>query len=168
MSERVQKRLKQLKEDAKRSGYILNSDEVFLKTLTEGLIMNDDRYGMETCPCRRFKGEKGDNLDIVCPCDYRDPDLAEYGACYCALYVSKPENSEKQIQVPERRPSLEERRKQKDSLSSEKPSALKYPVYRCKVCGYLCAADNPPRVCPICKSIGRAFRTVYVGIILFY
>ena len=156
-SERVKKRLEQLKEDAKRSGYILNSDEEFLELLTQGLITNDDRYGMESCPCRRFQGEKEDNLDIVCPCDYRDADLAEYGACYCALYVSAPENSEKQIQVPERRPSLEERRKQKQQEAKAAPSDLKYPVYRCKVCGYLCAADNPPRVCPICKASSERF-----------
>jgi ferredoxin-thioredoxin reductase catalytic chain len=26
------------------------------------------------------------------------------------------------------------------------------PVWRCKVCGYLCARQNPPEVCPICKA----------------
>lgn len=23
-------------------------------------------------------------------------------------------------------------------------------VWRCKVCGYLCARDSPPETCPIC------------------
>jgi rubrerythrin len=27
-----------------------------------------------------------------------------------------------------------------------------YPVWRCKVCGYLCAREQPPDVCPICKA----------------
>ncbi len=156
-SERLKKRLAQLKYDANRSGYILNSDEDFLELLTQGLITNDDRYGMETCPCRRFKGDKEDNMDIVCPCDYRDADLAQYGACYCALYVSAPENSEKQIQIPERRLPLEERKKQKQQQQGKPATGLKYPVYRCKVCGYLCAADNPPRVCPICKASAERF-----------
>ena len=31
-------------------------------------------------------------------------------------------------------------------------SELKYPVYRCKICGYLCARENPPEICPICKA----------------
>jgi rubrerythrin len=26
------------------------------------------------------------------------------------------------------------------------------PVWRCRVCGYLCARDEPPGVCPICKA----------------
>jgi ferredoxin-thioredoxin reductase catalytic chain len=28
---------------------------------------------------------------------------------------------------------------------------LSKPVWRCKVCGYLCARDEPPDLCPICK-----------------
>jgi rubrerythrin len=36
----------------------------------------------------------------------------------------------------------------------EKPAsgAFPYPVWRCRVCGYLCARDGPPEVCPICKA----------------
>ena len=30
--------------------------------------------------------------------------------------------------------------------------SLKYPVWRCKVCGYLCARDEPPGLCPVCKA----------------
>jgi rubrerythrin len=29
---------------------------------------------------------------------------------------------------------------------------LPYPVWRCQVCGYLAARDEPPEVCPICKA----------------
>jgi rubrerythrin len=29
---------------------------------------------------------------------------------------------------------------------------LAYPVWRCRVCGYLCARDGPPGVCPVCKA----------------
>lgn len=27
---------------------------------------------------------------------------------------------------------------------------LEYPVWRCNVCGYLCARDEAPDICPIC------------------
>ncbi|MHB9151002.1 MAG: ferredoxin-thioredoxin reductase catalytic domain-containing protein [Thermoleophilia bacterium] len=43
---------------------------------------------------------------MICPCDYREPDIAEFGSCYCALYVS-PEWNEGAVPratVPERRP----------------------------------------------------------------
>jgi rubrerythrin len=29
---------------------------------------------------------------------------------------------------------------------------LSKPIWRCKVCGYLCGRDEPPGVCPICKA----------------
>jgi ferredoxin-thioredoxin reductase catalytic chain len=148
MDERVKNRLEKLKTDAGSAGYLLNQDENFVADLVEGLITNNDRYGIESCPCRLFTGTQSDNMDIVCPCVYRDDDLAEYGACFCALYVVKGAPT---TQVPERRPSLEERQKTQ-SKATPTIGTLPYPVYRCSVCGYLCANTHPPNVCPICKA----------------
>ena len=39
----------------------------------------------------------------------------------------------------------------KDEASGDAPSGLAFPVWRCKVCGYLAAREEPPAVCPICK-----------------
>jgi ferredoxin-thioredoxin reductase catalytic chain len=152
MDERAGKRIEKLKADAAAGGYSLNPDEEFVADLAAGMLANADRYGIESCPCRLFEGSTEDNHDIICPCVYRDDDLAEYGACFCALYVSKDRPVK---QAPERRPPLSER-KQKSAVG-EKPSALPYPVYRCSVCGYLCAKDHPPRVCPICKAGAERF-----------
>jgi ferredoxin-thioredoxin reductase catalytic subunit len=155
MDERVKKRIEKLKADATAGGYTLNLDEEFVADLAAGMLANADRYGIESCPCRLYEGGKEDNLDIVCPCVYRDDDLADYGACFCALYVAKDKPAK---QAPERRPPLEERQSQQKNASGEKPSAaLPYPVWRCSVCGYLCAKDNPPRVCPICKAGAERF-----------
>jgi len=30
-------------------------------------------------------------------------------------------------------------------------------VWRCRVCGYLCARERPPAVCPICKATSDRF-----------
>jgi ferredoxin-thioredoxin reductase catalytic subunit len=45
--------------------------------------------------------------DIICPCEYRAPDVAEFGSCYCGLYVSSDWNEGKieHGYVPERRSS---------------------------------------------------------------
>lgn len=154
MDERVKKRLEKLKKDAAAGGYKLNPDEEFTEGLVEGLLANNDRYGIESCPCRLMTGKPEDNLDIVCPCVYRDDDLADYGACFCALYVTDDANEQKQ--VPERRPPANERANTKKAGGTA-PSSLSYPVYRCSVCGYLCANNNPPRICPICKSGAERF-----------
>jgi ferredoxin-thioredoxin reductase catalytic chain len=137
--------------EATATGYFLNPDEAFAKDLIEGLIINRERYGYPSCPCRLSSGDKEEDADIVCPCDYRDSDVAEYGACFCALYVSRAAaQGEHAIgSVPERRPAPDERSLRKKEFPGA--SALSYPVWRCSVCGYLCARDEPPEICPICK-----------------
>jgi len=142
-----------LDKEAREGGYNLNPDTEMTKDLVRGLIVNGRRYGYWNCPCRLATGVKADDLDIICPCDYRDADVSEYGACYCALYVSDElvAGKKKAEQSPARRPSDEERKQQSGSQNAV-PSGLPYPVWRCKVCGYLCARGQPPLVCPICKA----------------
>jgi len=157
--EAIEKTYQKLKQDAEKSGYYLNPDEEFTKSLVEGLLVNEKRYGYWACPCRLASGVKEDDLDIICPCDYRDADLLEYEACYCGLYVSSNviQGKARVHTIPERRPSREKRlsaNKEKTTISREN---LSYPVWRCKVCGYLCARDNPPEVCPICKASKERF-----------
>ncbi|NMC58971.1 MAG: ferredoxin:glutaredoxin reductase [Candidatus Methanofastidiosa archaeon] len=151
--EKINKLYDKLKKDAEDAGYHLNPDIDFTKKLVKGLLVNEDRYGYQSCPCRISSGVKQDDLDIICPCDYRDPDLDEYGACYCALYVSREiVDGKKNLEsIPERRLPEEERKKQKEKRI-DAISSLTYPVWRCKVCGYICARERPPEVCPICKA----------------
>lgn len=144
-----------LKEDAQAGGYRLNPDVEFVKMLLKSLLTNEERYGYRACPCRLASGNKADDIDIICPCDYRDPDLSEFGACYCALYVSDEiANGKKEVEpIPDRRPTEEGRKVQRTSIQPEGiASGLPYPVWRCRVCGYLCARDDPPGTCPVCKA----------------
>ncbi len=147
--------------DAESSGYHLNPDVEFTKDLVKSLLINEQRFGYQACPCRRASGIKAEDLDIICPCDYRDADVTEYDACYCGLYVSqKVKNGEKQaMTIPERRPIKAEREKikMKEEMGKRDKEGvggnlkLSLPVWRCKVCGYLCAREDAPEVCPICK-----------------
>jgi len=157
-SEEVEKLYKRLNHDAESSGYHLNSDIDFTKDLVNSLIINETRYGYWVCPCRLASGKKSEDLDIICPCDYRDEDLNEYGTCYCALYVSKKILDGKQEikSIPERRLQMEKREKIEEKLQIEKYS-LQIPVWRCKVCGYLCGRNKPPEICPICKAKKERF-----------
>ena len=139
--------------EAESAGYHLNPDVDSAKELIKGLITNERRYGYRSCPCRLASGNGEDDLDIICPCDYRDPDLNEFDACYCALYVSDAirKGEKKAGSIPERRPPPEER-KREARKAGMKPTALSQPVWRCRVCGYLCAREGPPELCPICKA----------------
>jgi ferredoxin-thioredoxin reductase catalytic subunit/rubredoxin len=144
---------KKLRKEAENAGYHLNPDVDFTKDLVWGLLENEKRFGYQACPCRLASGDQEEDLDIICPCDYRDPDLDDYGACYCALYVSRAvlKGEKMAVSIPERRPSPEERAAGKLKARSGRFADLPYPVWRCKVCGYLCAREQPPDTCPICK-----------------
>lgn len=143
-----------LRAEAESGGYHLNPDRDMTRRLLNGLLVNEKRYGYPSCPCRLASGNKEDDLDIVCPCDYRDPDLDDYNACYCSLYVSQAavEGKVKVGSIPERRPRREKRLQMKGVKPAATMASLPLPVWRCKVCGYLCARDGPPEVCPICKA----------------
>jgi ferredoxin-thioredoxin reductase catalytic subunit len=163
--------------DARTYGYNLNPDPKFLQSLLEGLKQNEKRYGYPSCPCRLASGKFEFDRDIICPCDYRDPDIAEFGTCYCALYVRKNvyESKIKFARVPERRPlekqvraygvaaspsevkaggtvAAEPTKKEVKEISSTKPK-----LWYCKQCGYVIFRDEPPYVCPICKAKKEMF-----------
>lgn len=150
--EEIDRAYERIKKDAQGGGYNLNPDAAFCKDLIRGLLENEARYGYMACPCRLASGKKENDLDIICPCDYRDSDLRDYDACYCALYVSdKVVKGEKQARsIPERRPPPGKKGETRGK-SSGNLSNLPYPVWRCKVCGYLCAREEPPETCPVCK-----------------
>jgi ferredoxin-thioredoxin reductase catalytic subunit len=96
-------RLKKLQEP---KGYFFNADRARTEELLEALLVNKKRYGYMACPCRLASGDREWDRDIICPCAYREPDVKEFGSCYCNLYVSAAWNEGKipRVYVPERRP----------------------------------------------------------------
>lgn len=157
--EKIDALFDRLHREAEASGYHLNPDTDFARALVEGLLINEERYGYWNCPCRLATGNKQQDLDIICPCDYRDPDLNEWGACYCALYVSDEilESKREVEPVPERRPPEGQRQAGGSRAPARPGTEPSLPVWRCRVCGYLCARDEPPGVCPICKAKRERF-----------
>ena len=95
-----------LKKIQEKKGFYFSSDKTRVMELLEGLLQNKERYSYMVCPCRLAAGEREADKDIICPCVYREPDVKEYGSCYCNLYVSKEWNDETipHAYVPERRP----------------------------------------------------------------
>lgn len=88
-------------------GYFFNKDTEMVLALMESLLTNKERYGYMACPCRLAVGDREQDMDIICPCAYREADVHEYGSCYCGLYVTQDWNAGKipQEYVPERRQS---------------------------------------------------------------
>jgi ferredoxin-thioredoxin reductase catalytic subunit len=102
----VNKLYEQLKKSQEAKGYFFSEERERVFELLEALITNKERYGYMVCPCRLASGDREADHDIICPCEYRQPDVAEFGSCYCNLYVSEAWNSGTipRDYVPERRP----------------------------------------------------------------
>jgi ferredoxin-thioredoxin reductase catalytic subunit len=169
--------LSRMKKDAADNGYFICPDKELLKDLISGLGTNEDRYGFGSCPCRISSGIKQYDVDIICPCEYRDADVNEFGMCYCGLFVSKEvsEDPSKMGFVPERRPVEAQdagmEAKEKQDRGEELPhehvqvgtDSSGLPIWRCVVCGYLCARELPPPICPICKAKADKFERFEFG-----
>jgi len=95
-----------LKKIQEAKGYYFNKDKARVLELLDALLKNKERYGYMACPCRLAVGDREADKDIFCPCIYREPDVKEFGSCYCNLYVCKAWNDGTipHDYVPERRP----------------------------------------------------------------
>ena len=63
-------------------GYFFNRERSKVFDLLAGLLVNRERYGYMSCPCRLASGNRDWDRDIICPCIYREEDLRAYGRCY--------------------------------------------------------------------------------------
>jgi ferredoxin-thioredoxin reductase catalytic subunit len=81
-TDEVDQLYQKLKREAEACGYHLNPEVEFTKELVRGILVNEKRYGYWNCPCRLASGNKEEDLDIVCPCNFRDQDLIDYSTCY--------------------------------------------------------------------------------------
>jgi ferredoxin-thioredoxin reductase catalytic subunit len=142
----------ELDQQARSDGYWLNPDSSLVLMLAEGLLTNEHRFGYRSCPCRLAAGEIEADRDIICPCEYRNQDVIEFGACYCGLFVDRDvfEGRKKVGPIPERRAPLPA------GQPSTSPRS-RVPVWRCVICGYLCGREKPPATCPICHAPREKF-----------
>jgi ferredoxin-thioredoxin reductase catalytic chain len=93
---------------AAHHGWRLNPDQDFRAGLLGGLTTNFKRYGYFLCPCRDSLGRREADRDVICPCNYAEADIAEYGHCFCALYLNEGflASGRTPAQIPERRPDV--------------------------------------------------------------
>jgi rubrerythrin len=111
--------------------------------------------------------------DIICPCDYRDPDVQEFGTCYCCLYVDEASFEKGAADpIPERRPpekqmhgllaagGEEDQEAAPEASAAEMGMTLQY----CRVCGYVVFREEPPYVCPICRAKREMFAEIDKGL----
>jgi predicted Zn-ribbon and HTH transcriptional regulator len=108
----------------------------------------------------------------------RDPDVEEFGNCYCGLYVKKDvfEGKISGVSILERRPLEKQTRAysisgeapstqlQAVSTATAEPEKTKPKLWYCKQCGYVVFREEPPIICPICKAKREFFAELSIEI----
>ena len=159
---------KRAERDALRNRMHLCPVPDMLDDLLKGLAENEERYGYPSCPCRMASGDIEKDRDIICPCDYRDPDIEEYGQCYCALYVNESvfKGERPTEPIPERRPMEKQmaslgfsEETEEAEVHGETQSTDRRLLY-CKQCGYTLLREEPPYKCPICQAKRELFAEI--------
>ena len=166
----IDKTLKRAERDANRNRMHLCPVPDLLNDLLKGLVENEKRYGYPSCPCRIASGDIELDRDIICPCDYRDPDLDDYGQCYCALYVNEQIYTDKKpIQSISERRSFEKQMKalgldeeSENIVESRELQSIDRRLLYCKQCGYTIFREDPPYKCPICQAKKELFAEVVI------
>jgi len=81
-----------IKDGTEELGHYFNYDRELTLQLVRGLLVNKDRYGYMSCPCRLASSDYEKDKDIVCPCDYRGP-MSRSMAHAIARYMSPKRSS---------------------------------------------------------------------------
>lgn len=165
----VEEARKRAERDALKNRMHLCPVTDLLDELLKGLAENEERYGYPSCPCRIASGDLEKDRDIICPCDYRDPDVEEFGQCYCALYVSEPVHRGEQLtqSIPERRPMEKQMASLGFDETPEKEEIGEAQITNrkllyCKQCGYTVLREEPPYKCPICQAKRELFAEIVI------
>ena len=70
--------------------FMLNMDEDLVNMVIDGVLGNEEQYGLKLCPCRLRDGTRNRDLDLICPCNFKTQDVwSNEGRCWCGLFVKR-------------------------------------------------------------------------------
>ncbi len=73
-----------------KNDFKLNPDKEHVKRILEGVLRNEEKFGLKLCPCRIRDGSRERDLELICPCNFKvDKTWQEKGQCWCGLFVKK-------------------------------------------------------------------------------
>ncbi len=72
---------------------MLNPDEQKVELLAQGVLNNEENYGLKYCPCRVTTGDFKEDLQLICPCNFKvQKTWQEKGECWCSLFVRRKQD----------------------------------------------------------------------------
>jgi len=69
-----------------QKGYAINPSWMMATNLKSNLCEMEATFGKRYCPCFEPSGDKTLDKKMMCPCEYVEDEIAEYGTCHCALF----------------------------------------------------------------------------------
>jgi ferredoxin-thioredoxin reductase catalytic subunit len=70
--------------------FMLNNDEEMVAMVIDGVLINEEQYGLKLCPCRLRDGTRTRDLELICPCNFKAQDVWEKeGRCWCGLFIKR-------------------------------------------------------------------------------
>ncbi len=72
----------------KKKNYALNPSWMMFTNLEIWLSEMEATFGRRYCPCFEPSGDETLDKKMICPCDFIEDEIKEYGTCHCALFGS--------------------------------------------------------------------------------
>jgi len=70
--------------------FILNTDKKHVDTIIDGVLKNEEKYGLKLCPCRLRDDTRQRDLELICPCNFKmHKTWKNKNMCWCGLFVKR-------------------------------------------------------------------------------
>jgi ferredoxin-thioredoxin reductase catalytic subunit len=86
--DQVKKQDKWIQKYTAQKNYALNPSWMMTTNLEIWLSEMEATFGKRYCPCFEPSGDAQLDKKMLCPCEYIEDEIKEYGTCHCALFGS--------------------------------------------------------------------------------
>lgn len=84
--EQVKKQNKWIQKYTTQKNYALNPSWMMTTNLEIWLSEMEATFGKRYCPCFEPSGDAQLDKKMLCPCEFIEDEIKEYGTCHCALF----------------------------------------------------------------------------------
>jgi ferredoxin-thioredoxin reductase catalytic subunit len=84
--EKVKKQDRWMQKYIAKNNYALNPSWMMSTNLKIWLSEMEATFGKRFCPCFEPSADTALNKKMMCPCEYVEDEIKEYGTCHCALF----------------------------------------------------------------------------------
>ena len=84
--EPAKKQQRWMEKYCEQKGYAINPSWMMATNLKSNLCEMEATFGKRYCPCFEPSGDKELDKKMMCPCEFVEEEIKEYGTCHCALF----------------------------------------------------------------------------------